>query len=114
MRDSQDDRFKVLYLPRCKPVSGAEKHCTDILEAVRRLQGLNCFVSVYPLGVEETVSSRKIPNLPPDVEVLPGGNLLSLPDFLAERREYYDGLLTDDADMVEQIKQCVERAKNAA
>ncbi len=113
MRESQDDRFKVLYLPSCKTVPGAE-NLSDITEAVRRLQELNCFVTVYPLDVEQTVSSREIPNLPPDVEVLPGGSLDSLPDFLAERREYYDGLLTNDAGMVEQIKQCVERAKNAA
>jgi len=114
MRGSQDDRFKVLYLPSYKKVSGAEKDLSDITEAVRRLQGLNCFVTVYPLDVEQTVSNREILNLPPDVEVLPGGRLDSLPDFLAERREYYDGLLTNDAGMVEQIKQCVERAKNAA
>ncbi len=114
MRGSQDDRFKVLYLPRCKTVSAAEKHCTDITEAVRRLQELNCFVTVYSLDVEETISSREIPTIPPDVEVLPGGSLDSLPALLAERREYYDGLLTNDADIVEQIKQCVERAKNAA
>src|SRR5581483_7805073 len=105
MRESQDDRFKVLYLPSCKTVSGAEKNSSDITEAVRRLQGLNCFVTVYPLDVEEIVSSQGIPNLPPDVEVLPGGSLASLPEFLAERREYYDGLLTNDAGMVEPIKQ---------
>jgi GT2 family glycosyltransferase len=114
MRDSQDDRFKVLYLPSCNTISGAEKDLSDLTEAVRRLQGLNCFVTVYPLDVEETVSSREIPNLPPEVEVLPGGSLASLPGFLAERREYYDGLLTNDAGMVERIKQCVERAKHAA
>ena len=83
MRGSQDDRFKVLYLPCCKTVLGAEKDLSDITEAVRRLQGLNCFVTVYPLEIEETDSSREIPNLPSDVEVLPGGRLASLPDFLA-------------------------------
>jgi O-antigen biosynthesis protein len=114
MRESHDDRLRVLYLPRWKLASGAPERSPDIAEEVRRLRALNCFVTVYPLAVEQSFSSRQIPSLPSDVEVLPGGSLDTLPHFLSERREYYDGLLTNDAEMVEQIKQCLRRVKNAA
>jgi GT2 family glycosyltransferase len=110
MRGSHDERFNVLYLPAWKSIASA----TTIAEDVRRLRALNCFVTVYPLAAEDSNSSWQIPSLPPDVEVLPGVGLDTLPDFLAARREYYDGLLTNDAGLVEQIKLCLQQAKNAA
>ncbi len=110
MRGSHDERFNVLYLPRWKSLSDT----AEIAQEVQRLRALDCFVTVYPLTDEETTTNREMPNLPPDVEVLAGGCLDSLRDLLADRREYYDGLLTSDAGIVEQIRQCLLRVKNAA
>jgi GT2 family glycosyltransferase len=114
MRGSHDDRFRVLYLLRWKSTSAMSERSPDIAEEVRKLRAFNCFVTVYPLAAEGSNSSRQIPSLPPDVEVLPGGGLDTLPDFLAARREYYDGLLTNDADIVEHIQQCLRQAKKNA
>jgi GT2 family glycosyltransferase len=91
-RSSHDDRFKVLYLP----ASDSAK----IADVVGQLHARNCFVTVYPIGFEGIVS----PALPPDVEVLPGGGFDALPQFLADRRFYYDGILASDPAIVERVK----------
>lgn len=116
-RSSHDDRFKVLYLPRRKTSALAPE--SD--GVVRRLRSLSCFVTVYPIDAEEAVSvgpasrrSEATPDLPSDVEVLPGGSLDTLAVFLAERRDYYDCLLADDAAIGHRLQQCVRRIGNAA
>jgi O-antigen biosynthesis protein len=114
MRSSHDDRFRVLYLPRWKSAFDAAEGSPDITEDVRRLRALNCFVTVYPLAVEDSDSKREILGMPPDVEELPGGSFDTLAAFLAERREYYDGLLTNDAGIVQQIRQSLQRAEKVA
>jgi GT2 family glycosyltransferase len=113
-RGSHDDRFKILYLPRRKLASAAAESFLEIDWVVRRLRSLNCFVTVYPIDAEGLVSVGPAPDLPPDVEVLAGGSLDTLPHFLADRRDYYDCLLASDAEIVERLKQCVRRANNAA
>lgn len=114
MRSSHDDRFRILYLPRWESASRGAEGLSGIAEEVRTLRALNCFVTVYPLAAGESMPSGETPDLPPDVEVLPGGSFDTLPDFLAARHEYYDGLLTNDAGMVEQIRQCLQRVEKAA
>jgi GT2 family glycosyltransferase len=105
-RGSHDDRFKVLYLPRRKsPTTTAE-----IALVVRRLRGWNCFVTVYSIGPEPDGSSAEALDLPPDVELLPGGSLETLPRFLMERRDYYDCLLASDTEIVQQLRQCLRYA----
>ena len=113
MRGSHDDRFTILYLPGSELPADDKVRWANIAKTVWRLRALNCFVTVYPLQTKEAISSRKIPNLPPDVEVLQGGCLDSLLDFLVERNEYYDGLLTDNAWIEEQIKQRLQRDKTS-
>lgn len=95
-RSSHDDRFRVLLLP----ARDASK--TDAV--VRRLRALNCFVTVYPIDINATSSPSPIPEFPPDVEVLMGGRLDTLPGFLAERRYYYDCILANEPEIVEQIR----------
>jgi hypothetical protein len=94
--------------------SAAAESFLEIDWVVRRLRSLNCFVTVYPIDAEGLVSVGPAPDLPPDVEVLAGGSLDTLPHFLADRRDYYDCLLASDAEIVERLKQCVRRANNAA
>lgn len=105
VRSSHDDRFKVLYLPRQKPGIGP---------VVRWLHSLNCFVTVYPIDAGETGSWNETPALPADVELLPGGSIDSVPRFLAERRDYYDCLLADDAELEQRLQQNLGRIPRSA
>ncbi len=105
-RGSHDDRFKVLYVGSVRD--------GRIEGVVRRLRSLNCFVTVYPIDAEPSGERGEAPALPPDVELLPGGGLDTLPHFLAERRDYYDCLLASDAEIVRRLKRCARRAGNAA
>ena len=109
-RGSHDDRFKVLYLPRRQSPADAP----GMASAIRRLRGLNCFVTVYPIGVVSDHPREETPELPPDVEVLCGGALETLPCLLAERRHYYDGLLASDAEIVQCVRRCLPAPANAA
>ena len=113
-RGSHDDRFKILYLPRWKSASTATESLSAIAQVVRRLRSSNCFVSVYPIDAQAPVSRGEMPDLPADVEVLRGGSLDTLPDFLAERWDYYDGVAASDTAIVERLKECVRQADNAA
>ncbi|HEY7426606.1 MAG TPA: glycosyltransferase family 2 protein [Gemmataceae bacterium] len=108
-RSSHDERFKVLYLPKqtCGQAPGLRR-------IVRELRDRNCFVTVYPVGAEATISRGESRGLPTDVELLPGGNLDTLPGFLAERRNYYDCLLASDAEVLARLKQCVQCRDNLA
>jgi len=100
MRDSHDDRFKVLYLP--KQIRGQTQQWQRI---VYELRDCNCFVTVYPIATDSAVPCGEVPELPADVELLPGGGLDTLPRFLAERRHYYDGVLASDAEILAQLRQ---------
>jgi GT2 family glycosyltransferase len=108
-RSSHDERFKVLYLP--KQICG---QAPRLRRAVCALRSRNCFVTVYPVGTEATVSCSESLELPTDVELLPGGSLDTLPGFLADRRNYYDCLLASDAEVLARLKQCVQRRDNLA
>jgi GT2 family glycosyltransferase len=99
-RSSHDDRFNVLYLPARSKGSAA------IARIVRRLRALNCFITVYPIALP---SPPELPGLPPEVEVLPGGSLDALPDFLADRRDYYDCILASDPQVLQHVRHCVGR-----
>ncbi len=96
-RSSHDDRFQVLYLPA--------RGSTEIARVVGQLRARSCFVTIYPVGAD--ASAAEISGLPRDVEVLPGGDLDTLPRFLAERRYYYDCILAHDAEIVEHIRRFV-------
>jgi GT2 family glycosyltransferase len=109
-RGSHDDRFKILYLPRRE--SAAEARALE--RVVRRLHGLNCFVTVYPIGAESLCSPRASRGLPADVESLPGGGLDTLSRFLTERQNYYDGVLASDEAILNQLRQYERRAGSAA
>jgi cellulose synthase/poly-beta-1,6-N-acetylglucosamine synthase-like glycosyltransferase len=100
-RSSHEDRFRVLLLP----ARDASK--TDAI--VRRLRSLNCFITVYPLDIDATISPSPTANFPPDVEVLTGGRLDTLPGFLAQRRYYYDCILASDPEILEQIRRWKQR-----
>lgn len=110
VRSSHDDRFHVLYLPRRKSISAAR----EIRGVVQRLRSRSCFVTVYPIDVDGTVPQGEMPTLPPDVEVLAGGSLETLPQLLAARRDYYDGVVASDRVIVERLKECVRSASRAA
>jgi GT2 family glycosyltransferase len=105
-RGSHDDRFKVLYLPRRKS--------RTIESVVRRLQRRNCFVTVYPIGMETFDTRAELPDLPSDVEVLRGGGLETLPGLLAERRHYYDCVLASDAEIVQCVRRRLGTTANSA
>ncbi|HEY7426968.1 MAG TPA: glycosyltransferase family 2 protein [Gemmataceae bacterium] len=98
-RSSHDDRFKVLYLPAGGPA--------EIAGVVHQLRARNCFVTVYPVGSDAAVSPGEMSGLPRDVEVLPGGNLDTLPHFLAERQHYYDRILASEPDILSTARQLV-------
>jgi GT2 family glycosyltransferase len=108
-RSSHDERFKVLYLP--KQTRG---HAPRLRRVVHELRSRNCFVTVYPVGVEADIARGEAPRLPTDVELLAGGSLDALPRFLADRRNYYDCLLASDAEILAQLQQCGRRADHAA
>jgi GT2 family glycosyltransferase len=113
-RSSHDDRFKILYLPRWKSPVLVSKHLASIDRVVHGLRSRNCFVTVYPIDADGSASPGELPELPPDVEILHGGSLETLPHFLAERREYYDCVVASDVEIVERLKQCVRHADIAA
>jgi GT2 family glycosyltransferase len=117
-RSSHDDRFQILYLPtRSNDIS-------VIAGIVGRLHSLNCFVTVFPVAkdAEQTgeVSEAALPPtlrdaLPPDVELLPGGTLDSVPCFLKERQHSYDNVLASDPQILQHIRRfVVQRAATAA
>ena len=99
-RSSHDDRFKVLYLPRSS---------SNLDRIVGELRSRNCFVTVYPIGPDTIAAERQPPNVPEDVEFLPGNSLEALPGFLAERQGYYDCIVANDAEIAERVKGCEKR-----
>lgn len=111
-RGSHDDRFKILYLPRWKSASQGAESLAGVDRVIRRLRALNCFVSIYPIDANGSVSREEMPALPADVEFLAGGSLETLPRFLAERRDYYDCVAASDGEIVARLKHCVGRAGN--
>jgi O-antigen biosynthesis protein len=114
VRSSHDDRFAVLYLPRWNSNSSIPDSLANIAVVVDRLRSLNCFVTVYPIDVNPAVPRGEMPLLPPDVEVLAGGSLETLPQLLATRCDYYDGVLASDREIVERLNQCMRSANRAA
>ncbi|HTU20819.1 MAG TPA: glycosyltransferase family 2 protein [Gemmataceae bacterium] len=106
-RGSHDDRFKVLYLPK-----QAAAQAPTLRRIVHELHRRNCFVTVYPIGEEESMADSETPELPADVELLPGGSLATLPSLLADRDNYYDCVLASDPEVVAQLKKCEQRIRN--
>jgi len=106
MRSSHDDRFWVLYLP--KQTDGP---ALEWRRVVHELRCRNCFVTVYPIRVGPAAVYDEGRELPADVELLPGGNLDMLFRFLAERRDYYDGVLADDRDVLAQLEQWLQQGE---
>jgi len=113
-RSSHDDRLKVLYLPRSGPGTPLAEPSSILRRVVGELRARNCFVTVYPIGPEAIAWEREPLHLPADVELLPGGCLDALPQFLAARRGYYDGIVASDATIVERVKECAKRQNDAA
>jgi GT2 family glycosyltransferase len=112
-RLSHDDRFNVLYLPKRDTHLLTSAAARQIALVVCRLRSLNCFVTIYPIGLEASLAREELPGLPEDVEVLNGGAFNSLPGFLRERHGYYDYLLASDPQILEQLKQlgaCLNKA----
>jgi hypothetical protein len=97
-RSSHDDRVRVLCifgtgfggLPR----GGLAK----LQKVVEELSALNCFVTIY------SFDSGQAAGLPDDVEIVRGGSLAALPDFLASRRGYYELILVNDPRLLEQLR----------
>jgi GT2 family glycosyltransferase len=114
VRSSHDDRFHVLYLPRRYSSAAATARLAEINVVVQRLRSLSCFVTVYPIDEAAAVPPVEMPELPPDVEVLEGGSLETLPWLLAARCHYYDCVLASDGEIVDRLKQCVPSAERAA
>jgi O-antigen biosynthesis protein len=104
-RSSHDDRFKILYLPKCDTQTRTPGRAGQIEHVVRRLCASHCFVTVYPIGEGAALAADETPGLPADVEVMPGGSLDTLSDFLSNRREFYDCLLASDPEIVARLKQ---------
>jgi GT2 family glycosyltransferase len=100
MRHSHDDRFRVLYLPK-----RARGQAQEWKRVVQELQSRNCFVTVYPIGTDTTIARGEKAELSPDVELLVGGSLDTLPCFLDDRRHYYDGILASDSEILAQLEQ---------
>jgi GT2 family glycosyltransferase len=113
-RGSHDDRFRVLYLPRRKSAHRVLENTAAIDRVVRRLRSLNCFVTVYPIDAEGAELNRDESALPLDVELLPGGDLDRLHHFLDDRLYYYDCLLANDPEVVEQIRRSGKYVFNAS
>lgn len=109
-RGSHDDRFRVLYLPSAKSTHDAP----TIASVIRRLHSLNCFVTVYPIGGDFASLRSLMPELRPDVEVLSGGGLETLPCLLSERHGYYDCLLAKESEIVQCVRRCLPASANAA
>ncbi len=114
VRNSHDDRFKVLYLPNRKVSRIAVGRSAQLECVVRQLHSLNCFVTVYPIHTDGGSSSEEAFVPYPEVELLPGGSIDSLNHFLADRRHYYDCLLASDASIADRLRDCLRRANNAA
>jgi GT2 family glycosyltransferase len=100
LRDSHDDRYRVLYLPKrmCGQTPSWKK-------VVQELWSRSCFVTVYPIDTGVSSEPGETLDLPAEVELLPGGSLDTLPCFLAERRHYYDGMLTGDTEVRARLEQ---------
>lgn len=113
-RSSHDDRFKVLYLPRWKSSPLAAKRWEGVDRVIHELRSRNCFVTVYPIDAEGAGSSVELPELAPDVEVLRGGSLDTLPHFLSERRDYYDCVAASDREILQRLKTCMRHVGIAA
>jgi GT2 family glycosyltransferase len=99
MRGSHDARFRVLYLPHSASGSAHEWK-----RVVQELRSRKCFVTVYPVGKDPAVARGETADLPPDVELLPGGDLETLPRFLDDRRHYYDGVLASDGKILARLQ----------
>ena len=104
-RSSHDDRFKILYLPKRDAQMLTPGRAGQIQRVVRRLCDSHCFVTVYPIGDDAALAADETPGLSADVEVMPGGSLDTLVDFLRSRREFYDCLLASDPEIVARLKQ---------
>lgn len=99
MRSSHDDRFKTLYLP-----TRSRRSSTEWKRVVRELRSRNCFVTVFPIDTDAAMERIETPELPADVELLPGGSLDNLSRFLNDRRHYYDGMLASDGKVLAQLE----------
>lgn len=106
MRGSHDDRFRILYLPR--------SNAKTVEQVVHRLHQRSCFVTVYPVGNAALDARAAWSDLPPDVEVLHGGGMETLPGLLAQRRHYYDCVLASDADIVQSVRRILEPTAKSA
>lgn len=99
-RSSHDDGFKVLYLLAGNNDSFA------IAAILARLRSLNCFVTVYPVSLDALWPTLR-QGLPAEVEVLSGGSLDALHDFLTDRRGFYDCVLSNESQVLRQVRRLV-------
>jgi GT2 family glycosyltransferase len=97
-RSSHDDRVRVLCVFGGGSGGSPSGAIARLQKVVGELSKLNCFVTVYSLD------SGQAAGLPDDVEGLSGGSLATLPDFLASRRGYYELILVDDPEVLEQLR----------
>lgn len=106
MRGSHDDRFKVVYLP-----NRANEQQQECQQVVQTLRSRNCFVTVYPIDKDASRAKGEFPEMPAEVESLPGGSFDELNRFLDERRHYYDGMVAGDSEVLARLKQWLSQGK---
>jgi GT2 family glycosyltransferase len=104
-RSSHDDRFRVLYISMSRAGDTPREPAPRLQNLVRELRALNCFVTVYPLDPKASGSDGEAVSLPADVEVMAGGSLGTLSDFLTSRRGYYELILVSDPEVCEWVRQ---------
>jgi GT2 family glycosyltransferase len=103
-RCSHDDRVRALCIFGSRSGSSPQGPAARFQKVVGELREQNCFVTVYPLD-----SGAESASLPGDVEVMRRGSLGALRDFLASRRGYYELILVNDPEVLEQLRQSPSR-----
>ncbi len=105
MHNSHDDRCRVLF--------PANERTPGLVAVIRRLASLHCFVTLYLLDADLGWSREELPDLPADVEVLPGVRLDTLAPFLAARRHDYDCVLAGDPEVAAHVRRGLVAARSA-
>jgi GT2 family glycosyltransferase len=103
-RSSHDDRFHVLFIAAGQPAGSPTEGASRLQKVVEDLRALNCFITVYPLDPSPFEGGRRAAPLSGDVEIMHGGSLAALPDFLARRRGYYELILVNDPHVLEPLR----------
>jgi GT2 family glycosyltransferase len=103
-RSSHHDHFNVLLLLAGDLGPGMSPVRTEFVRLIERLRARNCFVTVYLIGSKHAPAGRQEDQFPADVEVLTGGSHASLLRFVVERAGYYESILAEDPNLLEQVR----------